>query len=349
MTMQSNEGEKSEESTLDVEPEQRKENPALSSSDENGNKGEKRKSPPPKRKVARPQSNLPDRGLGDRMSFKVPHKDDVKHEAKKVHGPHHWKVEILDFLHDERTMMFFNLLLVSDVIILFVELFLQATYPVCSVVERDAISCCPIGRSEYFYDNATNVTHDVAEHFRFLAEDDGHGDGHDGGHNLCSSGEESYIHDATCDPHKWSAVHTAEEVFFSLTITILSLFMLELVIMASILQKAFFRQIFYVLDMFIVSVSLVLELVFHFAHEDLLQALSGLLVFFRIWRFVRIGHGLIEVTAEYSHRDKEALWEYAESLEHILHQNELDLPEMNHRVKKITVQLAEERSQEGGE
>lgn len=48
----------------------------------------------------------------------------------------------------------------------------------------------------------------------------------------------------------------------------------------------------YVADSMIVLVALFLELFLHFMDEDEFSALSGLLIFARSWRFIRIAHGL---------------------------------------------------------
>ena len=298
----------------------------------------------PERGLSRRYSQI-DRGLGDRFSIRVPAKHDAAHTAAETHGINHWKVKILHFLHSDVVQGVFMALLLADVIILFVELFLQASYPNCRIIERDAISCCsPDLWEAASANNSTTTT--VDEHMRrFLAGDDeGHGDNNDSHHNLCEDGGVEGAYDATCDTHKWENIHTLEIVLFGLTVTILSLFLLELVTMAIILQKAFFRQIFYVLDFFIVATSLALELTFHFVHEDILVSIAGLLVFFRVWRFVRIGHGLVEVTAEYAHKDKEALIDYAEALELMLQKNQIDLPEMSRRVKHIKKKVEEDRS-----
>jgi hypothetical protein len=133
---------------------------------------------------------------------------------------------------------------------------------------------------------------------------------------------------AGCDEHKWESVHTVEEVLFSFTMIILFTFFIELnIAMAALGPGVFFRQLFYLLDYFIVATSIALELTFYSLSDDAVQSLVGLLVIGRIWRFVRIGHGLIEVTAELAHRKFEVLLNYAEELENILRQHELDVPE----------------------
>jgi hypothetical protein len=47
----------------------------------------------------------------------------------------------------------------------------------------------------------------------------------------------------------------------------------------------------------------------------------------RIWRFVRIGHGIIEITNEVVHKDHEKLLLYTEELEELLQQHNIALPE----------------------
>ena len=51
----------------------------------------------------------------------------------------------------------------------------------------------------------------------------------------------------------------------------------------------YFRQVFLVFDLFVVVVSLTLELVLHQLKKNYAEVVS-ILVLFRLWRFVRIGH-----------------------------------------------------------
>lgn len=270
-------------------------------------------------------SNLPIRGLDDRFSMRIPAIHEAQHTAEKTHGRGHWKVAVLKFIHSETVQNILTVLLIADVIILFIELYLVGTYPPCRIIERDAISCCAPPDS---YLNATTTEESAAGHehlLRFLA---GGEQGDDGHHNLCAyPAVESHEFEATCDTHKWSTVHKVEGILFILTITILSIFFVELMTMVVVLGKSFFKQFFYVLDLFIVTTSLSLEIAFAIIHEDYLIAMTGILLFGRIWRFVRIGHGLIEVTAEYAAKDKKVLLEYAEELENMLKENNIALPE----------------------
>jgi hypothetical protein len=248
------------------------------------------------------------------MNFGIPTDHEAQLHVHETHGSDSWRYKVLRFIHTTKVQITLMSLLILDVLILCTELFLLATYPNCHTIRRDAISCCPVLEGEAEVDHSA----------RFLAESEkGHSE------EICAAGlEPSPDYDAGCDEHKWEKIHTAEEVLFSLTMTILFVFFIELnIAMAALGPSVFFRQAFYLLDYFIVGTSIALELTFNFLSDDTVQSLVGLLVIFRVWRFVRIGHGLIEVTAELSHRKFELLLSYAEELEDILRQNELDVPE----------------------
>lgn len=248
------------------------------------------------------------RAIGGRLSvhsmnFNIPTVQGTNEHAIEKHGPDSWRYKVLKFLHSGKVQILLMALLFLDVIILFIELLFLASFPHCSVIVRDAISCCPA---------TATADHDVSEH----------GD-------VCTvpGTEPAKEYEAGCDEHKWEAVHTTEEVLFAMTITILSLFMLELTIsMIALTPQIFFRQFFFLLDFFIISVSLALELTFHFFNEDIYQSLAGVLVFIRIWRFVRIGHGIIEITNEVAHKDYMELLSYAELLRDVLRENRIPLP-----------------------
>jgi hypothetical protein len=81
-------------------------------------------------------------------------------------------------------------------------------------------------------------------------------------------------------------------VLQSLTLAILSIFSCELfLLMAAMGIGAFFSNIYYCFDFFVVITSLVLEIVVMTLQDGQVEIFVGLLVFGRIWRFIRIGHG----------------------------------------------------------
>lgn len=175
---------------------------------------------------------------------------------------------------------------------------------------RDAISCCPLA------DGA------AADHsnIRWLAEDS-----HD---SFCQAPLVDSDYAAGCDPHKWETVHNAEHALFIITMTILSIFFVEIsLLMVALTPCVFFRQFWYVLDLIIVVVSIVLEVWFHAASNETASALSGLVVIGRCWRFVRVGHGLISATAEMTSLKYEEIVKLAEDLEKLLEEYDEKLGE----------------------
>lgn len=258
-----------------------------------------------------------------KLNFAIPSNEGAQDHVHETHGNDSWRYKTLSFLHSTPVQRAIFCMLILDVIILFVELSLVAAYPNCNIIIRDAISCCPA-------DAATNnVTGGVEGNghllLRFLeggeaaTPTDDHGGSGSGSHhsNICESEElllePSPEYGAGCDPHKWHTVHTAETVLFAITMTILSLMMLELnLAMIALTPQVFFRQFFYAIDYFIVAVSITLEAVFHSLSDDYLQSIIGLLIFFRLWRFIRIAHGLVSITAEVSHSHYEELLAYTE-------------------------------------
>mmetsp|Transcript_16791 Transcript_16791/g.40932 ORF Transcript_16791/g.40932 Transcript_16791/m.40932 type:complete len:292 (+) Transcript_16791:90-965(+) len=240
------------------------------------------------------------------LNFSVPAMEGVKEYVQETHGKESWRCAILHKLHNHKVQYFLMSLLFLDVIILFIETFLIGHYPPCKIIERDCLSCCP--------------TSAAAAGGRFLAESTTA--------SVCESGYDTTTGYGSCDEHKWHTVHSIEMVLFGLTITILLTFFIEIHLeMIALGPSVFFRQIFYLFDYIIIVVSTTLELLFFFDHEQLgLSSISGLIVFARIWRFVRIGHGIIEVTTELTHARYEDLMEYAEKLEEEMKKNNLPLP-----------------------
>ena len=252
------------------------------------------------------------------MYFGIPTSVDTKEHTEEEHGGHSWRYKVVEFLHTpivQKTMM---ALLVTDILLLFLELFLLATYPHCSIIERDGLSCI---KSDSFANVTAHADDD--DHHRWLAGDSHHGDGYE----VCEMGYDSNGVGAGCDSHKWSSVHTLELYVFSMTVVILSIFFLELTVeMVALTPRVFFCQFWFLLDYVIISISLALEVAFKIKQEDIYQSFVGLLVVVRIWRFVRIGHGIVEVTHEnVSHQGKELL-SYVEELEGLLKNNGINLP-----------------------
>ncbi|KAL3790601.1 hypothetical protein HJC23_008807 [Cyclotella cryptica] len=229
--------------------------------------------------------------------------------AKEKHGTDDdeidpWQIRLLAFLNSTGVQHFLIALLMLDVTILFMELAIDAFFPQCYIIESHAISCCPA--------RADNP-HSIAMAFsRVLSSDDEHNE-------LCEAPLVETNYPVGCNDHAYPAVHVAHNVLFSLTMIILVTFEIELLIMIYLIGvKKFFSRVFYVVDLFIVTVSLVLEVVFRLLHNEIASDLVGILIFFRVWRFVRIGHGFIASTFELQEEKMEKWKEYIHEVEKIV-------------------------------
>ena len=274
----------------------------------------------------------------------IPINEEEAHHVDVVHGEDSWEAKVLHALHSKTVQYTLMGLLLFDVVILFVELFLAAQYPACIFIVRDAISCCPItvadvteeghrrlGESSATCETGLEAAGDL-HMLRSLAETAA-GEEH---HAICEAGVDTPQCQAGCDSHKYDGVHVAHTALFFTTITILTIFMVELILLIVCLKpRVFFRKSFYVLDLLIVSVSLGLESFFYAADDEALQSLIGVIVLARCWRFVRIGHGLVEVTHEYASRKHDKLVAYCNECEALLRENNIDLPLKKEKIDKL--------------
>jgi hypothetical protein len=89
---------------------------------------------------------------------------------------------------------------------------------------------------------------------------------------------------------------------------------------------SFLHSVFFTLDYLIVTISIVLEGVFHAKTDEIYQSLAGLLVLVRLWRFFRIGHGIVEVTHELAQEEYHKLEYYKDELENLLRSHNIALP-----------------------
>lgn len=193
---------------------------------------------------------------------------------------------------------------------------LDTYFPSCYKVVQNAISCCPIQGDEI---NAEAGFHRILEGDGDISTD----------HSICMFPLVDTGHEAGCDEHKYSGVHSAHEALYWITVLILVTFEFELLFLIYLLGPVKFMQsIMYFLDFIIVTVSLALELVLHFiGHESAAEVLPGLLIIFRLWRFVRIGHGLVASAHEMGSKKMEVALEHFDKLEEILTTNGIKVPE----------------------
>jgi len=264
----------------------------------------------------------------DQVNFGIPSRMGIMVHTEETHGEDSWRKHVLDFLHRKWFQMTMNGLLILDILMVFAELSLMIGFPTCRTIERDCIACCGIE------DGGVEAQQNQTERWlsAAAATTDGGGDDHYG--EICPADyDETGV--SGCDEHKYHAVHITEEVLFYFGVTILVIFLIEnLVEMAALGISIFFKQIFLATEFIVVLVSLILELTFHLKRDEL-ASLVGILVMFRIWRFVRIGHGIAEVTSELTNEYYDPLIEFAKECEKKLKANNIELPEKCKDVEEI--------------
>ena len=262
-----------------------------------------------------------------RMSFAVPTSKEEDACVKERHvtdeNPNPWQYRLLKVLNSPTVQHIIIVMLLLDVFIIFIELAIDAFYPNCNLIERDAVSCCTFDEVADSH-GAGEVHRFMSGINRLLAEKAG--DGHHS--DLCTAPLVETTFQAGCDVHKYPGVHVAHEVLFSFTLIILILFEIELLLMMYLLgPNTYFSNMLYALDLFVVTVSLILEIIFRVVHEDILNDLVGILILFRVWRFVRIGHGLVASTFELQEERIHELKHYVQEVEEMVETFGGELPE----------------------
>jgi hypothetical protein len=194
---------------------------------------------------------------------------------------------------------------------------LDIYFPSCHKIVQNAVSCCPIHGDE------VNAEAGIR---RFLEGPTDHG--------ICSYPLVDAGYEVGCDEHKFSVAHVAHDALFWTTVVILGTFEVELLLLVYLLgPEKFVHHCMYVLDLIIVTVSLVFELVLYFIGQESAAALlPEFLIIFRVWRFVRIGHGLVASAHEVEHEKMHVAFEHVDKLEGLLRDNGVKVPE---RPKKL--------------
>jgi hypothetical protein len=133
---------------------------------------------------------------------------------------------------------------------------------------------------------------------------------------------------AGCDEHKYNGVHLAHEALYWTTVFILVTFEVELLLLIYLLGPVkFVHQFMYILDFIVVTISLVLELLLHnIGYESAAEVLPSLLILIRMWRFVRIGHGLVASAHEMGREKILLALDHINKLEDILETNGFEVP-----------------------
>ena len=223
--------------------------------------------------------------------------------AEEYYGATSMPVRFLHWINTHTVQMTLVLLLVLDAIAVVTSLFLDAEFPACYIIERDAVSCYNASHGGQGHDS-----HHADPHHRRL---DATGDAH---HSLCPGAftDAPSSWPAACDHHKWHSVHTAHDALFWCSVVILLIFAVELLLLLGILRLNFLRNPLYALDAIVVATSLGFEIGLK---GQVGGDMAGLLAFGRVWRFVRIGHGLSSSVHEVDAAHLHEVEQHAKALE----------------------------------
>ena len=186
--------------------------------------------------------------------------------------------KLMTSLQSPRLQFVLTALLLVDVLIVVLELFLDAEFPGCNIIVRDAVSCCGQGNSSCGGGGYSG---------RMLAPGD----------SICEYPlVESPTLPAGCDPYKHSGVKSLMYALFGMTVFILSVYEVELFLLFVVLRRHFFKNKLYIIDSVVVTAALTLEVVVKLNKGN--GDIAGVLTFARCWRFVRLGHGLVSSVHE---------------------------------------------------
>ena len=131
------------------------------------------------------------------------------------HGVASCHSKVLRFLQSDPVQYVLMSLLLVDVVVTISSLLVRERYPTCGLVVRDAISCCQTG-------NGTLSS-------------------------LCPVGLIA-TETVACNTDKYPTVRSLENSLWATSLSILSLFQLEMLSLLALLRMFFFRNVYYIFD-----------------------------------------------------------------------------------------------------
>jgi len=218
------------------------------------------------------------------------------------------RARLLAVLQCRLVQLTLTVLLVLDVVVIFSELFLEAEFPHCRYVLRDAVSCCgaDVYPASLSPGEVLDFTSDLTNGRRL--------GGPMSAAALCEQASPAQL---ACDDHKWDVPHALHEILFWVSISVLTSFEIELLLLILALGGLFFRNPLYLLDICIISSSLGLELFLHsLGPNKHAEEMAGLLVLSRLWRFLRIGHAIFSTSHMASEKEMAEMAAELRQLEH---------------------------------
>ncbi|ORY02636.1 hypothetical protein K493DRAFT_297843 [Basidiobolus meristosporus CBS 931.73] len=87
-------------------------------------------------------------------------------------------------------------------------------------------------------------------------------------------------------------LNVGKQTLFAIGISILSMFMLEIVLKLLFMGIRHFLNFWQMLDLIVVSASFILEIYFHTIRSTSNRAASGVIILFRFWKILRVIHAV---------------------------------------------------------
>lgn len=244
---------------------------------------------------------------------------------KNKYGEESWQNTLYEKLTHRSFEIFLLVLLFLDIIVVISEIVVDVEYPSCHNVRRTGIvrSCCPI---------TDDGGYDHGEGHRFLvssSESSHHSS--DNHHSFCDGHGYEELSYYGCNDHN-ETIHKVHLSLFIVSTTILCIFELELLMKLFLLQpREFFRHKLLALDLVVVTISLTLDILLH-SMSSLLGELAVLLAFVRLWRFIRIIHGVFEEIIEHS---KEQFEEFEEEFDKEILEKDKEIEKLKNELKLL--------------
>ena len=236
-------------------------------------------------------------------------------------GPSSWQATVVRVLQSQEVQLALIALLLLDVVVIFGELFIEAEYPLCSKLRQRAYSCCA----------GDGTTGAVALPSAALISHAHHATGGDllaecaaPLHGVVANHVGCWAEDPPHQMHEWLTIGS---------LSILAVFEVELLVLIAALGALFFRSWAYILDLVIITTSLVIMLFVlqarsharHSGDSTMVEELQGLILLGRCWRFVRVGHGIALSMYDALHAAQLQMQAQLEELHIALHQMEGEL------------------------
>jgi len=226
---------------------------------------------------------------------------------------------------DSNVMQIITLMFVAvDVIAVILEVLLEFTQGLCPGHGKKA--CCDCAALA----GCTNITYSVSSSHRFLSDD-----------------VTTHPFD-TCDDKPWKGCcHNGEkpgelasilELFLHyMSVSILFLFFGQMLLLIALYGGLFFKNVFYVVDLVIIVLSLAIELGVHELRHHLDPSLAGVTEIFTavlalvlFWRVVRIVHGLVAAAEKSHHLQMERTLEVLKKFHNRVHNTKMLLRAARH-------------------